>query len=178
MHNFNNLWKSFWGLIQTWPTDASLLWSSTLSIQCLLLFINKTETCDSNSLYMNIPSFLRCSSGFDRNRQDWVDLGCPEEVLVLLSFQETSYSLIEIELFNISHFCLPAQKDWSGCFLFPETGSTVSPHNGRRKRHIWPPDAYDHSCYSDRSAAEDVRRDLRPPWQDVRRHRPLNTQQR
>ncbi|XP_023259424.1 plexin domain-containing protein 2-like [Seriola lalandi dorsalis] len=24
-------------------------------------------------------SFLRCSSGFDRNRQDWVDLGCPEE---------------------------------------------------------------------------------------------------
>uniref|UniRef100_A0A3P8W3T7 Plexin domain containing 2a n=1 Tax=Cynoglossus semilaevis TaxID=244447 RepID=A0A3P8W3T7_CYNSE len=22
----------------------------------------------------------RCSSGFDRNRQDWVDLGCPEEV--------------------------------------------------------------------------------------------------
>uniref|UniRef100_A0A8D3B040 Plexin domain containing 2a n=1 Tax=Scophthalmus maximus TaxID=52904 RepID=A0A8D3B040_SCOMX len=49
----------------------------------------------------------RCSSGFDRNRQDWVDLGCPEEVLVLLSFQETSYSLIEIELFNISHFCLP-----------------------------------------------------------------------
>uniref|UniRef100_A0A8D3C3E1 Plexin domain containing 2a n=1 Tax=Scophthalmus maximus TaxID=52904 RepID=A0A8D3C3E1_SCOMX len=46
----------------------------------------------------------RCSSGFDRNRQDWVDLGCPEEVLVLLSFQETSYSLIEIELFNISHF--------------------------------------------------------------------------
>uniref|UniRef100_A0A8D3CM79 Plexin domain containing 2a n=1 Tax=Scophthalmus maximus TaxID=52904 RepID=A0A8D3CM79_SCOMX len=48
----------------------------------------------------------RCSSGFDRNRQDWVDLGCPEEVLVLLSFQETSYSLIEIELFNISHFYL------------------------------------------------------------------------
>uniref|UniRef100_A0A7N8WMH0 Plexin domain containing 2a n=1 Tax=Mastacembelus armatus TaxID=205130 RepID=A0A7N8WMH0_9TELE len=29
----------------------------------------------------------RCSSGFDRNRQDWVDLGCPEEVLIILSFQ-------------------------------------------------------------------------------------------
>uniref|UniRef100_A0A3Q4H325 Plexin domain containing 2a n=1 Tax=Neolamprologus brichardi TaxID=32507 RepID=A0A3Q4H325_NEOBR len=25
----------------------------------------------------------RCSSGFDRKRQDWVDLGCPEEVLLL-----------------------------------------------------------------------------------------------
>ncbi|KAF0046773.1 hypothetical protein F2P81_000406 [Scophthalmus maximus] len=66
----------------------------------------------------------------------------------------------------------------AGAVGYKETGSTVSPHNGRRKRHIWPPDAYDHSCYSDRSAAEDVRRDLRPPWQDVRRHRPLNTQQR
>lgn len=25
--------------------------------------------------------FVRCSSGFDRNRQDWVDSGCLNEVL-------------------------------------------------------------------------------------------------
>uniref|UniRef100_A0A3Q2WM64 Plexin domain containing 2a n=1 Tax=Haplochromis burtoni TaxID=8153 RepID=A0A3Q2WM64_HAPBU len=29
----------------------------------------------------------RCSSGFDRKRQDWVDLGCPEEVLLLFSIK-------------------------------------------------------------------------------------------
>lgn len=27
---------------------------------------------------------FRCSSGFDRNRQDWVDLGCPDEVCIVL----------------------------------------------------------------------------------------------
>ncbi|XP_051259562.1 plexin domain-containing protein 2 isoform X2 [Dicentrarchus labrax] len=31
----------------------------------------------------------RCSSGFDRNRQDWVDLGCPEERRDPLCFRKT-----------------------------------------------------------------------------------------
>uniref|UniRef100_A0A3B5AB04 Plexin domain-containing protein 2-like n=1 Tax=Stegastes partitus TaxID=144197 RepID=A0A3B5AB04_9TELE len=30
----------------------------------------------------------RCSSGFDRNRQDWVDLGCPEEVSLIFLTSE------------------------------------------------------------------------------------------
>lgn len=35
----------------------------------------------------------RCSSGFDRHRQDWVDSGCPEEVhmfFIMTRFGETS----------------------------------------------------------------------------------------
>uniref|UniRef100_A0A3P8U8U6 Plexin domain containing 2a n=1 Tax=Amphiprion percula TaxID=161767 RepID=A0A3P8U8U6_AMPPE len=32
----------------------------------------------------------RCSSGFDRNRQDWVDHGCPEEVFLIVCIQRTS----------------------------------------------------------------------------------------
>lgn len=36
-----------------------------------LIFIHKI-----NDLFI-----CRCSSGFDRNRQDWVDLGCQEEVV-------------------------------------------------------------------------------------------------
>lgn len=51
-------------------------------------------------------SLWRCSSGFDRHRQDWVDSGCPEEVhmfFIMKRFRETSchiqyrcYSLLKM----------------------------------------------------------------------------------
>ncbi|KAG7247976.1 hypothetical protein CRUP_012689, partial [Coryphaenoides rupestris] len=39
-------------------------------------------TCVTSQIGFNCSwctRLQRCSSGFDRNRQDWVDLGCPEE---------------------------------------------------------------------------------------------------
>uniref|UniRef100_A0A665X535 Si:ch211-106h4.6 n=1 Tax=Echeneis naucrates TaxID=173247 RepID=A0A665X535_ECHNA len=68
----------------------------------------------------------RCSSGFDRNRQDWVDHGCPEEVLPFYS--------------HFSHFCVTVKIRilmlLSMILLtFSETGSPVSPDH-RRHKHI------------------------------------------
>uniref|UniRef100_A0A3B3Z0X6 Uncharacterized protein n=1 Tax=Poecilia mexicana TaxID=48701 RepID=A0A3B3Z0X6_9TELE len=45
--------------------------------------IPKSKICSSTAVELlplpTTASFLRCSSGFDRNRQEWVDLGCLEE---------------------------------------------------------------------------------------------------
>uniref|UniRef100_A0A3P9DEL7 Plexin domain containing 2a n=1 Tax=Maylandia zebra TaxID=106582 RepID=A0A3P9DEL7_9CICH len=46
-----------------------------------------TSQIGFNCSWCIISFFLRCSSGFDRKRQDWVDLGCPEEVLLLFSIK-------------------------------------------------------------------------------------------
>lgn len=49
--------------------------------------IKRVVLSQSENVTAVISFFLRCSSGFDRKRQDWVDLGCPEEVLLLFSIK-------------------------------------------------------------------------------------------
>uniref|UniRef100_A0A3B4X037 Plexin domain containing 2a n=1 Tax=Seriola lalandi dorsalis TaxID=1841481 RepID=A0A3B4X037_SERLL len=77
--------------------DVSL---GTFTFQAVLHIVIKAL----HTLYTIIifTSFLRCSSGFDRNRQDWVDLGCPEEVLTFAF--ATPESSTKIELQHISGF--------------------------------------------------------------------------
>ncbi|CAL8279778.1 unnamed protein product [Lota lota] len=46
------------------------------------------DTCVTSQIGFNCSwctRLQRCSSGFDRNRQDWVDLGCPEEVCIIFT---------------------------------------------------------------------------------------------
>lgn len=112
--------------------------------------------------WIMLPSVLRCSSGFDRNRQDWVDLGCLEEVVFL-------FLLLTLIIQNI---CLDKRLK----FFFPEKRSSLSPNGRRHERHISPPHAHNPSCYSHHDATEELQHGLHPhpdiPW-----HQLHNTQQ-
>lgn len=125
--------------------------------------------CSLHTLKM-VAFCLRCSSGFDRNRQDWVDLGCLEEVLIIPQFSK----LHKVQL-AITCVCL---LNSSLMFVFTEKGSPVSPGDRCCKHHISPPHTYDHSCYDDHDAAENLQHDLHPCQQNVIHcHQPLYTQQ-
>lgn len=102
----------------------------------------------------------RCSSGFDRNRQDWVDLGCQQEVL---SCTVKKYIYIFLKT-NVTYVFPPPEKRFS-----------VSPPSRLNKRHISTTPAHDH-CSDHHHTAEGLQPGLRP-HQDACCRQPLQPRQ-
>ncbi|XP_054597845.1 plexin domain-containing protein 2 isoform X1 [Nothobranchius furzeri] len=64
----------------------------------------------------------RCSSGFDRYRQEWVDSGCPEEVLIFIFSRSQSVFFLTLNLIYLLIF----QKRDPRCLLATEARNTSS----------------------------------------------------
>lgn len=109
-----------------------------------------------------IPFTFRCSSGFDRHRQDWVDNSCPDEVhqcgksgrqcgkmcgdlMLLFSRQRTSYVTSSTPRTStpLPPRWLPKQRPGAerqrrtGTHPPPPTLPPASPLKVKSKTHIW-----------------------------------------
>uniref|UniRef100_A0A668TJ39 PSI domain-containing protein n=1 Tax=Oreochromis aureus TaxID=47969 RepID=A0A668TJ39_OREAU len=69
----------------------------------------------------------RCSSGFDRKRQDWVDLGCPEEVLLFFYIKITNATSHHLRHRTTPVTVSAGQQRTSGITSTPETPTVTIP---------------------------------------------------